>query len=306
MSELGTRLKEARLSKNLSLDDLQEITKIQKRYLIGIEEGNYSLMPGAFYVRAFIKQYAEAVGLNPEELFKEFDNEIPSTHSEDVPGQLSRVQTKQMLHENHSKVIDLLPKLLVVAVVISIFVFIWWAFSKNTGTDTNLASEKGKNNQEVTYEQSKELENDNKDNNDNSVEKAEEESKDDTNQPEETKEPEPEPVNQELTVVESSGARSTYELKSADTFQLKVVSTGETWVSISNGSGNSFFQGLLKAGGETESQTFDLSQEAEITIVAGRSSDTEIYVNDQKLEYAVSPTEVVRQNITIRYVKDDQ
>ena len=36
MTELGTILKEARIAKNLSLDDLQEITKIQKRYLIGI------------------------------------------------------------------------------------------------------------------------------------------------------------------------------------------------------------------------------------------------------------------------------
>ena len=63
MTELGARLKEARLAKGYSLEDLQEITKIQKRYLIGIEEGNYSIMPGSFYVRAFIKQYAEAVGL---------------------------------------------------------------------------------------------------------------------------------------------------------------------------------------------------------------------------------------------------
>ena len=97
-------LKEARIAKDLSLDDLQEITKIQKRYLIGIEEGNYSLMPGNFYVRAFIKQYAEAVGLDPEELFEEFNNEIPSTHADDIPGQLSRVKTKQTIGEGSSKV----------------------------------------------------------------------------------------------------------------------------------------------------------------------------------------------------------
>src|SRR3954471_818912 len=99
MTELGTILKEARIAKNLSLDDLQEITKIQKRYLIGIEEGNYSLMPGSFYVRAFIKQYAEAVDLDPDVLFEQYNSDIPSTHSEDLPGQLSRVQTKQLLSE---------------------------------------------------------------------------------------------------------------------------------------------------------------------------------------------------------------
>ena len=50
------------------MDDLQSITKIQKRYLSGIENEDYSMMPGAFYVRAFIKQYAEAVGLDPDEM----------------------------------------------------------------------------------------------------------------------------------------------------------------------------------------------------------------------------------------------
>ena len=77
LTELGARLKEARLAKGYSLEDLQEITKIQKRYLVGIEEGNYSIMPGSFYVRAFIKQYAEAVGLDPEELLNQFKKDVP-------------------------------------------------------------------------------------------------------------------------------------------------------------------------------------------------------------------------------------
>ena len=80
LTELGAHLKEARLAKGYSLDDLQEITKIQKRYLIGIEEGNYSIMPGSFYVRAFIKQYAEAVGLDPEKLLDNYRSDIPMVH----------------------------------------------------------------------------------------------------------------------------------------------------------------------------------------------------------------------------------
>ena len=301
MTELGTNLKEARISKNLSLDDLQEITKIQKRYLIGIEEGNYSLMPGNFYVRAFIKQYAEAVGLDPEKLFEEFNNELPNTHADDIPGKLSRVKTKQSLGEGSSKFLDVLPKLLIVIVVIGLFVFIWWYLSKNTGNDTDPISQ-DENKQETTYEESEELikENEEKNEKPEVVTDTEDEDK---QTDEEVEEPET-PV-QELAAVEANGAKSTYELKNADKFELKVVSTGETWVNIKNGKGHSFFQGMLKKGG-TENHSIDLSQETEVVIVAGRSSETEIYVNDQKLEYAVSPTEEVLQNITIRYVKNIQ
>jgi cytoskeletal protein RodZ len=301
MTELGTILKEARIAKNLSLDNLQEITKIQKRYLIGIEEGNYSLMPGNFYVRAFIKQYAEAVGLDPEELFEKFNNEIPSTHADDIPGQLSRVKTKRTIGEGSSKFLDVLPKLLIVIVVIGLFVFIWWYLSKNTGNDTNPISQ-DENKQETTYEESEELIKENEEKNEKPEEVTDTEDEDKQTD-EEIEEPET-PV-QELASVEANGAKSTYELKNADKFELKVVSTGETWVNIKNGKGHSFFQGMLKKGG-TENHSIDLSQETEVVIVAGRSSETEIYVNDQKLEYAVSPTEEVLQNITIRYVKSIQ
>jgi cytoskeletal protein RodZ len=301
MTELGTILKEARIAKNLSLDDLQEITKIQKRYLIGIEEGNYSLMPGNFYVRAFIKQYAEAVGLDPEKLFEEFNNEIPSTHAEDIPGQLSRVKTKQSLGEGGAKFLDLLPKLLIVIVVIGLFVFIWWYLSKNTGNETDPISQ-DENKQETTYEESEELIKESEKKNEKPEEVTDNE---DEGKPSNEEAEEPETPVQELAVVEANGAKSTYELKNADKFELKVVSTGETWVNIKNGKGHSFFQGMLKKGG-TENHSIDLSQETEVVIVAGRSSETEIYVNDQKLEYAVSPTEEVLQNITIRYVKNIQ
>jgi cytoskeletal protein RodZ len=297
LSELGNRLKDARSLKGLSLDDLQEITKIQKRYLIGIEEGNFSSMPGKFYVRAFIKQYAEAVGLEPEVLFEEFNSEIPNIVSDDIPGHLSRVQTRKSLSDNSSKVLDILPKVLISILVIGVFVFVWYLLAqKNAGNSTNETAPKDK--QEVTYEESTDL---SPNNNEQQEEKIQDNS---TNEKEEVIE-EPVAPDQELVVSQANKGQSIYELKNADKFLLKVVSTGETWVNIKNSKGESVFQGMLIKGG-TESQTVDFSQETEVIVVAGNSIATEIYVNDQKLEYAVSPTDEVRQDITIRYVKTNQ
>ncbi|MEC0231497.1 helix-turn-helix domain-containing protein [Paenibacillus alba] len=78
MSDLGFILRKTRLEKKISLEDLQEVTKIRKRYLEAIEEGNYKVLPGSFYVRAFIKSYAEAVGLDPTEVLNMYQSTNPS------------------------------------------------------------------------------------------------------------------------------------------------------------------------------------------------------------------------------------
>ncbi|CAH2713217.1 hypothetical protein BACCIP111895_00352 [Neobacillus rhizosphaerae] len=300
MTELGNRLKEARLAKGLSLDDLQSMTKIQKRYLIGIEEGNYSSMPGNFYVRAFIKQYAEALSLNPDEIFETYQSEIPASYNEELPQQLSRVNTQKNITGGNSKIYNILPKILITVFIIGIVSLLYILITNYAGKGSNESI--NKKNDPVKLIKSENL--DKAKGNEKEKDKKKNNGKDkETTKQEEKNPPIDEAPKQEITVVQSSGKNSTYDLKNADKFVVKLVSKGQTWVSIKNGKGNSFFQGTLKSleNGGPESQTVDLTAESSAVIRVGNAADTEIYVNDQKLEYAVAPTKDV-QNITIQYV----
>ncbi|WP_125581218.1 helix-turn-helix domain-containing protein [Lacticaseibacillus suibinensis] len=136
MDEIGQKLRTARIEKGYTLDDLQQITKIQKRYLIAIEEGNFDALPGDFYVRAFIKQYAETVGLNADELLTQFQQDIPDTQPQEYVEQSVENRTRSERSSAASPVNKLrqhaVPIMIVVAVVIIVFgvYFVMWKSSQ--------------------------------------------------------------------------------------------------------------------------------------------------------------------------------
>lgn len=72
MNDLGEVLKKERLKKGLTLEDIQDITKVRIKYLKAIEDGNFDVIPAVVYTKGFIKSYAEAVGLDPQEIMNQY------------------------------------------------------------------------------------------------------------------------------------------------------------------------------------------------------------------------------------------
>ncbi|MCP3762056.1 DUF4115 domain-containing protein [Domibacillus sp. A3M-37] len=289
MTELGRKLKEARESKGMSLSDVQESTKIQKRYLEGIEEGAYDIMPGKFYVRAFIKQYAEAVGLNAEELFEEFKSEVPSSKEDEVPlrptgtaaaaDQKTRVDASKPVRES-SKLLDYLPKILVTAFIIGALVLVYVLIPKS-GSESDPAVE-----EEVQVEKEPTTE-----------EPAVEETPAAEEEPVVEEEPVPAAPVQTLSAVSTSGRQTVYELSGAKAFEVAVASKGETWIEITDGSGKSYFSGML-ANGQT--QTHNMTGQKEARIKVGFAPATVITVNGETLAYKLPADGQVLQDIIIR------
>ncbi|MBS2969056.1 helix-turn-helix domain-containing protein [Metabacillus sp. KIGAM252] len=293
MSELGNRLKQAREEKQLTLDDLQTMTKIQKRYLVGIEEGNYKIMPGQFYVRAFIKQYAEAVGLDPDQLFEEYKKDVPDSGQDELPGQLSRVQTQRELPESASKAIDLLPKILIILLIVAAAVVIWMVNQNNSG------SEKAAKPKSESESISSEVKMDESLKNKETSEKAEE-------KPEPQPEPakiEPPAPKQAISGKSTGTASSTYAVSGAEKLEIEISAKGSTWIGVKNSKGKSFFSGVLNSG---KMQKIDASNENEVKIRIGNMPNTDIKVNGEPLKYVIDPSKKMTQSITITYTKAEK
>ena len=292
VTELGNRLKEAREAKSYSLDDLQRITKIQKRYLIGIEEGNYDAMPGKFYVRAFIKQYCEAVGLPPEMIFEEHKEDIPTTYEDEIPVSLSRVQSRKSVSEGSTKVFDFLPKLLIVLFVLGALIAVWVFWQDKVG-DKAPEANPSENRTQVDVDENKSAEGEKPEVADGKNETDEEKPAEDKEAGKDEEKPE-----QSLEAVNSSGYKTTYELKNAEEFKLQLSAKGDTWVGVYNADDKLLFEGLLKKDNKKE---FDFSGEKQAYLIIGNASNTDVTVNGKQLEYKISATDVVRQDIIINY-----
>ncbi|ADE71134.1 MULTISPECIES: helix-turn-helix domain-containing protein [Priestia] len=311
LTELGQRLRQERESKGLSLEDLQKLTKIQKRYLLGIEEGNYEVMPGKFYVRAFIKQYCEAIGLDTDAIFEEYKSDIPSTQTEDMPQQLSRVRSRKEIPQHTkgvSKAYDYLPTVLVVAGVVVVGIIIW-VIAQNIVSDKNKeqanqeapnSEVQQSNTQEETNETTAKNDNSKSEDEQSAADKKEKEKAEKEKAAKEKAEKEKKDSGkQEYKEVQKTGRSATYALSGTDAFNLEVTSTqADTWLDVKNGKGNAFFSSILKKG---ETKEFDLTKETEARVNIGYSPGVELKVNGKAVDLPFDSSKQVRQVVTIQY-----
>lgn len=73
----GTRLKQAREARGVSLRQIADRTKLSMVALEALERDDISRLPGGIFSRAFVRSYAAEVGLDPERTVREFIEQFP-------------------------------------------------------------------------------------------------------------------------------------------------------------------------------------------------------------------------------------
>lgn len=73
MKEIGEKLKEARESIGISIEEAAEDLKLRPSQIENIENGNIEAFKDVFYLKYFIRDYAKYLGLDKEEMVDEFN-----------------------------------------------------------------------------------------------------------------------------------------------------------------------------------------------------------------------------------------
>lgn len=294
MNEIGEILKRARIEQGYTLDDLQQTTKIQKRYLQAIEDGNIDILPGRFYARAFIKQYADIVGLDGEQLLEENINQSSKEANEEFVENVNAAPTRSAPSRRDgffSDINEYLPTILIFLLVAAIFVMIYIAFRQSDGSSNG---ENAMINQDDTEQVEEPVSNETNGEgpaaeetaNDDSQENTEEESED----------------TQEVSIAESTSTTATYEVTGPHPEEqtISLTANGEnSWVSL-NVAGGESNQATL-ADGESLETTFG-ADTSSVEVRIGNAPATDITLNGTALEYAPEASGVV-QNLTIQFTE---
>jgi cytoskeletal protein RodZ len=82
MDGIGEILRQARERKGAALDQIEEATKIKKRYLLALEHEEWDRMPGRVYAKGFLRSYARYLGLDEKILADMFELSMRDTGRE--------------------------------------------------------------------------------------------------------------------------------------------------------------------------------------------------------------------------------
>jgi hypothetical protein len=106
ITTLGSYLRRERELRGLSLRTISEKTKVSVGLLVGLEADDISRWPGGIFRRAFVRSYAQCVGLDPEDVIRRFEEQFqpPEPVTPHVNGHATRLADMKSLTAHHEQI----------------------------------------------------------------------------------------------------------------------------------------------------------------------------------------------------------
>jgi cytoskeletal protein RodZ len=89
MSTVAEQLRQGREAKNLTVQQVAEITKVRTDHIRAVEEGNYDVFSAPVYIRGFVRTYSGLLKLDVPQVMSALDTELGRTTKFAEPPPLS-------------------------------------------------------------------------------------------------------------------------------------------------------------------------------------------------------------------------
>jgi len=100
LKRIGNFIKEARLSRNQSIEELASDLKIGAHQLEAIEEGNEEKLPEKVFVKAMVRRISQKLKLDTEFIMNEFKAERREVKIEEIVEEVSKKNDKSTQPQN--------------------------------------------------------------------------------------------------------------------------------------------------------------------------------------------------------------
>ena len=131
-TDVGARLRAAREAKQISLREIAATTKISVSALEALEENDVAQLPGGIFTRAFVRSYATEVGLDPEEVMRDFVAQVPAEGIDEEEKHDSRSREHDLFQSQQRMAATVLK---LVAISVAVLLLFLWVRAVTTGTD---------------------------------------------------------------------------------------------------------------------------------------------------------------------------
>ena len=140
MEIIGNLLYTERTKKGLEIEDVEQATGIRRAYLNALEQGKYEILPGEVYVKGFLRNYGNYLGLDGAHLVQLYtDSMIPAVSSQPVTPATTTVAKKRKALKKHKIDMKIFST---IAVVLILVLSAWglYAWQKAQTADSSDAS----------------------------------------------------------------------------------------------------------------------------------------------------------------------